>query len=109
MSDELTYIDLEGLRACARQDNEDMIGVELEEAFEQLDISYEALTMFGFAGVQQYLERIEAGDIDPLQALMGMWFGGVKMGVIVRDEQRRRIVSEFGSLTVPDAPPEDLS
>lgn len=109
MSDDLTYIDLDALRECARVDNEDAIGVELPDAFEGLDISYEALKMFGFAGISQYLDRIEAGEIDPIQALMGMWFGGVKMGVLIRDEQRRRIVSEFGSLSVPDAPPEDLS
>ena len=102
MSEEVTYIDLDGLRECARNDNESLIDMELEDVFEGLDISYEALKVFGFAGVQGYLEKVETGEMDPVQALMGMWFGGVKMGVLIRDEQRRRIVSEFGTLSVPN-------
>lgn len=107
MSDEVTYIGFEDLRMLAGRDNDDMDGVSLPDSFEQYDVSYEALGQFGLQGALQYLEGVDVGGVDPLQALMGMWFGGAKLGLLIRDEQRRRVVDEMGSLETPDSPPEE--
>ena len=80
-----------------------------KHVFEQYDVDFKALGEFGAQGAVQYMEGVEAGVMDPYQALLSMWFGGAKLGMLIRDEQRRRVVDEMGSLDAPDSPPEDES